>query len=416
MADRFLQLADDPARDPAVVGGKAAGLARAFAAGFPVLPGWVLPLGESAQVLRTGGSMLRRSGPAAACLAVADHPLDASLMRELGRLAERLGTSAIVRSSTLQDVDPAWAGAFATYADVSSDALPVAIRGCWASALSRDVLARSSAMGVDRGRLRVAVLLQPWVAFEAGGTAEVEPDGGVRVTSAAGPPGRLVAGRTAGAVARVTPAGVEGDPPPNLDPGVVPEIASLARESGGTLEWGYADGRVWLLQVGRAPAAIRPTIRAPRRASWALPPMATRLASLATRYPGPLGDRFVLPWAPALTRVPAPDPFVVRDLRGALSEARELAGVLTTRAWGSPPALAEREAADALRSILGDDPDAGLQRLSRLRPVDPASAARLVGLVHGLGRALAERGILSSAELVWRLSVEELERAVSTGG
>ena len=60
---RLIPLGDALARDPEVAGRKAAELARAAAAEMPVLPGWVLPLGESAAALGAGSA--EPSGPAA---------------------------------------------------------------------------------------------------------------------------------------------------------------------------------------------------------------------------------------------------------------------------------------------------------------------------------------------------------------
>ena len=64
-----ISLATAPAADPAVVGQKAAGLARATAAGLPALPGWVLPLDESAPAIAAGVAALERGGGPAALLA-----------------------------------------------------------------------------------------------------------------------------------------------------------------------------------------------------------------------------------------------------------------------------------------------------------------------------------------------------------
>ena len=418
--ERFLRLDDERAHDPAVVGSKVAGLARARSAGLPVLPGWVLPVADGADALRAGVCALERSGAAAACLAIAERELAPPVLRDLTALAVRLAPSAIVRSSTVQEADPIWAGAFATYTDVGPDDLPTAVRGCWASGFSRDVLARCSAVGLAPDHLRMAVLIQSWVAFDGGGTAVFEPDGSVRVAAIVGPPAELVAGRASGTVACVTGGGaILADEDPVVGPRVLTAVAALARWIGGdTVEWGCVDGDVFLLQVRPTPARSERPVRPPRRRQRPLPPIADRVAMIATRYPGPLGDRLVLPWALALDleRVPASAASVVGDGVAELAEVSELAGALTARAWGGSGTPAEREAADTLRSILGPDPTPGLARLSALRPVDPAAAARLLGLVRGIGRTLVERGVVASEELVWRLSVEELERTLAPEG
>ena len=184
--ERFVALEDVRARDPGVAGSKAAGLARAGSAGLPVLPGWVLSVEHGEDALRLGMCVLERSGSAAARLAIADLPLEPPARRDLEELARRLGQGAIVRSSAAQEADPRWAGAFASYLDVVPTDLPTAVRGCWASAFTRDALARCEAIGLEPVRLRMAVLIQPWVSFDGGGTASVDGEGRVRVAAAAG--------------------------------------------------------------------------------------------------------------------------------------------------------------------------------------------------------------------------------------
>ena len=49
-----------------MAGAKAARLAAARAAGFPVLPGWVLPAAESRPAIRAGAAAVRGGRPAAA--------------------------------------------------------------------------------------------------------------------------------------------------------------------------------------------------------------------------------------------------------------------------------------------------------------------------------------------------------------
>lgn len=428
----LLTLDDARSRDPRVVGAKAAGLARARAAGLPVLPGWVVPAELSAAALRLGGDAFARSGHAAAVLATTTAPLGDRVGRALGAVAGALGGSAIVRSSTGSDADPRWAGAFATYTDVVPGDLATAVRGCWGSMFSRDVLGRCEAMGVEPGAIGMAVLIQPWVAFDTGGTADVLGDGRVRVTAGPGAPADLVAGRSWATAIDVGLEQRSGSPDgdvglkqrsgtPNGDVGISRDVTELAlsaqRETGATaIEWGRSAGRLVLLQVRTSPvvssAAADGNAHRPERS---FPPVAERLAALAIAFPGPLGDRWVLPWAATAEELPVVAPIRVADLVAAVASARALASALTARAWGSAPADAAREAAAAIRSVLGPDPEPGLERFDRLRPVDPARAARLLGLVAGIGRALAARGRPAGAELVWRLPPEELDRAAGSG-
>jgi hypothetical protein len=378
----LIALDDVRARDPRVAGAKAAGLAGARTAGLPVLPGWVVPADVAAASIRAGADALARRSHAAAILATSGAALDDATTQDLTEAVVALGGRVIVRSSTPVDADPRWAGGFATYEDVGPDEAPGAVRGCWASAFTRDVLGRCHAMGVEPGGLGIAVLIQPWIRFDARGTAAVGEDGEVRVET-------LTGTRADGG----TPA--------------VEELARSARRATGcgAIEWGIADGSLALLQVRRRSTGRDVAGRSPRAPARSFPPIAERLAEVAAAFPGPLGDAWVLPWALAVD--PSPPPTLdVADTVHAVREARALAAELTARAWGDPA-----EAAVAIRAVLGPSPDGALGRLAALRPVDGAGASRLLGLVAGLERLLRRRGAIGRSASVWRLTPDELARA-----
>lgn len=415
---RLIPLDDDRAREPTVVGHKVARLARAAAAGMPVLPGWVLPLEEAA---RAESVAERGASPAAAVLAISALQLDEGLERELEVVAGSLGGSLVVRSSSLLDGDPRWSGAFASYLAVRSYELPAAVRGCWASAFARDPRARSELLAGRAESSRIAVLIQPWQAFDGGGTAKLEPGGRVRVSATRGAPAELVGGRVDGCVATIDPAGmIDGDRDlAGLGAGVALAVASVVRDVNAAtdddaIEWGALDGTVSLLQAGRA-APGRPLRRRRPSRDRVLPPAAERIARIAAVCPGPIGDRWVLTWAVALRALPVTGPIAVGDLPAAVGEAHRLASELTAAAWNLPAEEAGAEATACLRAILGPDPTEGLVRAAELRPVDPVGSARLLGLIEGIGAALSLQGALPSPEHVWRLSPNELERAVRGG-
>lgn len=416
--DRLIPLDDDRARDPRVVGHKAARLARAAAIGMPVLPGWVLPLEEAA---RAGAVARRGASPEADVLAISALRLDEGLEWELEAVAGALGGSLVVRSSSALDGDPRWSGAFASYLAVRSDELPAAVRGCWASAFARDPRARGDLLALRVENPRIAVLIQPWLAFDGGGVARLQPGGRVRISATRGAPAELVGGRVDGCVASLDPLGtIDGDHDlADLGGGVARAVASVVRyvnaaTGDDAIEWGALDGSVSLLQSGRA-APERPLPR--RRPSWgpALPPIAERVARVAAACPGPIGDRWVLPWAVALRALPVARPVVVADPLAAIGEVDRLASELTGAAWRLPAGEAAAEAAACLRSILGPDPVAGLARTAELGPVDPVGSARLLGLIEGIGAALSLDGRLPSPRHVWRLTPAELERAARGG-
>jgi phosphohistidine swiveling domain-containing protein len=110
-------------------------------------------------------------------------------------------------------------------------------------------------------------------------------------------------------------------------------------------------------------------------------PMALRLARLAVRFPGELGDRLVLGWAcaggwdeRAGTSVTA----------AGGSEAERRAAELTARAWNLPVDEARAAAARTLAAARGPAPQDALRRLAELSPVPAVQAAEVLALVAGV--------------------------------
>ena len=416
--DRLIELGDVRARDPEIAGHKAAELARAAAAEMPVLPGWVLPLGESVAALATGTAAGRAGSSASSILAVSAVELDAQLRRELASVVVSLGGAVVARSSSPLEADPHWSGAFATYLDVGTEDIEAAVRGCWASAFARDVLARGERLLVDPVTQGVAVLIQPWVEFTAGGVATIEPDGRIRISATRGAPAELVGGRDDGVSFHLDVDGrpAEDELPEGIAPDTVEAVGRLMRrvqESSGddTIEWGSAFGEVRLLQARRSTprrVVTAPTFGSRRRR---YPPVAARLALAAASYPGPLGERWVLPWALALERLPPPARIEVHDVATAIAEAGRLSFDLASDVWQLPSDRIDAEAGASFRAILGPQPFDELTRLSTFRAPDTSRAARLLGLLSAIGRALHGAGTLSGAEHVWWLSPQDLERA-----
>ncbi len=225
-----------------VVGGgaKAARLSAALRAGFPVLPGWVVPCAESGPAVRAAATVLRGGQHAAGRRAVLSCLLDPALAAELREAAARLGGRVIVRSSSRLEDDPRWSGAFSTVAGVGPDEVVTAVRSCWASAFAVDPLARLDACGLPLEALEMGILIQPEICPAAGGMARMEPPapangtagvasgrpwvipGSVEVVveGVEGHPGALLTGWADGVSARVTLPGpaCAGVPAPRLPP------------------------------------------------------------------------------------------------------------------------------------------------------------------------------------------------------
>lgn len=382
-------LSSSAGRDPAFAGEKAARLARAAAAGLPVLPGWVVPASSSAAAILAGADALAARGRSRAVLTASSWPPP--------EVAPPGGSrSWVVRSSTPLDSDPRWAGAFASYLDVDDATLGAAVRGCWASVFAADPLERAAALGVSPGAVRVAALIQPFVRLAAGGIACREPDGTVTVTGVSGSPAGLLAGRR---------------PAADLDPRVVASASALAHVSadatGDTrVEWGWDGSTTWLLQSSPAPPRVEAAPVVPAFAGEA--PRLVALARTAAAFRGPLADELVVPWALAADREVVAEPPSVANPLLALDEARRLAASLTSDVWRLPLDAAIAAADEAARRLLAGD--------AVELPHRPGTRGRrIVGLLSAVGNHLARAGVLSDARLVWRLSSAEVERALRDG-
>jgi pyruvate,water dikinase len=227
--------------DRAFAGAKAAGLARAAAAGFPVPRSVVVPCALSAPALGRAWPMAGRHGIHAARLEVM--AVGEAGLAGLTAAAEPLGPALAVRSSSPAEDDPALAGAFSSLMGVPPDQAGTAVLAVWASAITSDPAApRRGGMGV---------LIQPEISPGFAGTAELSPDGSVCVVATDGPAGPLMAGWATGICVSVTAAG-QVEPPvtgSRWDAGVLRAAASLTREAAGVLgdnliEWAWADGKL----------------------------------------------------------------------------------------------------------------------------------------------------------------------------
>ncbi|HET6790449.1 MAG TPA: PEP/pyruvate-binding domain-containing protein [Actinomycetota bacterium] len=413
------------ARDPAIVGVKAAGLAAAANAGLPVLPGWILPLEASTAAITAGARALENAGRPTAYLAAMEFAVPSALPSGGAMDGER--GLFVVRSSTALDDDGRWSGGFASYVGIEPGDLPTAVRGCWASAFSGDALGRCAEAGVDVDTLRIAVLVQPFIRLDAGGTARVRDDGAVDVSVAPGGPSGVVAGRRDGRDVRVGADGrIVAETESSVPAATVSAAAGLARRASGSvtatpIEWGAVGDEIYLLQIGPARPAEAPSADpAPhiRTRHAPVPAGAERLARLVTAFPGPLGDALVLPWAlgagdaSAIEGVGA-DTVGVHDPASALVEARALADEAAAEVWGAPPPLARERAADVMRLLLRGGVTDGVRAIARLGAPDPDVARRIVALVRAVGELLAGAGLLPSPKLVWRLTGEEVDRAIA---
>jgi phosphohistidine swiveling domain-containing protein len=434
MPPRCLTLSDPSAQDPRVVGAKAAGLAAAEAAGLPTLPGVVVPVAESASVVRAATKALDDGVTKARLAAMTVRP-DDGLLTELADRTRPYPHPLIVRSSSPLEADGTWSGAFSSFHGVTETDLGTAVRGCWGSAFQVGVLERARHAGVDPEQLGLAVLVQPELAPDIGGTGRCHADGSVQVTATRGPLQPLLAGHVEGLTATVDAddAAIAGST--EIPRGLLVEVATLARRVRQRLdhqliEWAADDGRVHLLQSIRSPD-LTPRLRVcpahveqtrevgadgwDRRATSAQEGVALRIAGLTQRFPGRLGYELVLPWAVAsetLDRTSDPPPSI--DPISLLAATRVLASELTSWVWQRPPRAATAESDRVLRQLRGDRPETAIAIVRELPPPSPQVAGRLLAHLDRLRDLAAERGVVD-ADSFWRLDPDGLDRAFRTG-
>ena len=417
----LLSLDDPAAMDPGTAGAKAALLARARAAGLPVLPGVVVPAFHAAATLTAARAALTSSGSGGARLSAMAVEVDPALVRALGRRTGALSLPLIVRSSGVTEGDAHWSGAFSSFCDIGMDDLATALRGVWASAFAPHALDRAEATGTDPAGAGLAVLVQPQVTPSCSGTARVGPSGVVDIVATTGPTSLLLHGWERGVRARVGENDhIDGhDAVGHVGGGILLEVAALARQVRALLdceliEWGEVDGHPLLLQLSAAP--LPPARQAPATPAALDHPLAMRVARLAVRHPGPLGEALVLPWALASEVLPqvSSAPASVRPLED-LQAASGMAAELTAQVWQQPAQAAATQTARLLRDLRGPEPDPALEQLRALRPVEPAQAVPVLSLLAGIVAAAATQTPLFGHNAAWSLDVEELGGLFATG-
>lgn len=416
----LIDLDDEGAEDPSRVGAKAAWLARGRRAGLPVLPGVVVPTGLGRAAMLRGVEAMAVRGSGGARLAISQEPLPEDLSSSVIDAAQALGDPLVVRSSSILESSGEWSGAFTSYLDIHPDELPVAVRGCWASAFTVHTLQRYAAAGIAPGSAPMAVLIQRALDPEFGGVARMSGDA-VTVVGVAGSPAPLVQGWEPGVHAIVPPSGiVRGDAALQLlGSPLIEEVVSVLRRAhqavGATsCEWAVVDGAVAVLQLMRGEDREMPSLTVPEDFRH---PAIAQLARLIRRFPGPLGEELVLPWAAA-----APERFLEQrdaakvDPLEALGEALEQARTLISEVWGGPKSTAVEHAVEQVRQLRAGDPGGPLEALGRLRPPDPERADWVLRLLARVRLGLAEAGAISSPDLGWHVSLKEAQTILRTGG
>jgi pyruvate,water dikinase len=361
---------DDPSsRAVPVAGAKAAALARARAAGLPVLDGFVVPVAAAAAL--GDGTLPDRM---------------AADLRAAWRRVAPLGRPVIVRSSSPHEdaADSSMAGQFRSVLDVTGwDGLVAAAREVVASA----------------GGGPMAVLVQPLLEPAWGGVMfGADPITGLSdrllVSAVPGGPDRLVSGAVNGVQMALSPRGrlldgsdVDRELRSRATRRALVRLAEQAAELFGgpqDIEWALGhDGQLVMLQA-RPITTLGPEVR----------------ASGPLLGPGPIAETFPAPLSPLEEELWIP------PLRDGLRHAIELTGAVSRRRVRTSPVVLTvhgRPAADL--DLLGLAP----RKRSVWRTLDPRPPARRLMAAWLVGRLRA--GLPGLATDVLH-SVDERLRAV----
>lgn len=413
---RLVRLDEAEAQDPALVGAKASRLATARARGLPVLNGLVIPLDVSLPVVRAGEAALRSTdNSGAARSAVYNHP-PPSLLRDAAQEAQRLGNSLVVRSSSQAEAQGIWAGAFSSYLGVRPEELVRGVMGCWASVFSPGTLKRGEVTGIPPLRIGMAVLIQPEIRPTCGGVATLTDDGAVTVAGVLGHPAGLVAGWETGRLAIVDARGeVRGDASP-LGSRLLGEIADLTRATAEKIRCNHIEwmvdhrGTVHLVQAQpKVDTRLQPTDRPAPEPAPRMDPWTGDAVRMMIRYPGPVGERLIWPWAIGLEDLsPARNGQTRRSVATLIAEVREGAALLTSQRWGGNASPVDLDRAwSALR--VGDAlPLRDL--VARHRRIDRRLAADLLRNLRESGQALTAAGVIPHSGWIWHLDPDNLRR------
>jgi phosphohistidine swiveling domain-containing protein len=257
-------LQDVPADQVALVGGKAANLARMMRLGLPVPAGFVVTTEAYRAVLSASG-LEPDADPDTLHRSLLNASMPAAIENAFRSAYEALGTPLIaVRSSgTAEDlVAASFAGQHDTFLNVSGiKAVLTAVRGCWASLWSPRAVDYRRQRGWDDADLAIAVVIQVMVpAQRAGVLFTADPVSGQRdhivIEAVAGLGEGLVSGEQSGehlVLDKATGRLLTGVSP--LTEQALADLVQLGRQveaafgSPQDIEWAYADEKVLLLQA-----------------------------------------------------------------------------------------------------------------------------------------------------------------------
>ncbi len=388
---------DDPrSTEVALAGAKGAGLARALAAGFPVLEGFIIPAECSQLALASAVEVLDARGTGGSRMNIIGYEMPEELVAQIDSFAQALTAPLIVRSSSVLEGSGEWSGAFTSVPEIECGEVVKATKSVWATTFAIEVLERFEEAGLEPGSAPMGVLVQPEVRPDFGGAAIIGATGAITINAVKGSPRDLMAGWVAGCRAVLEDGVLRGNDAIDLmGKDTVLAIADLSQRVKSDLghnliEWAVVDDELLLLQVQDSAVheAEEPMVVPAALAH----PFALHFVRLAHGHSGEIADELLLGW-----RTGAPNDLVARPFRGtdrdaAYAEARRIAADLTSQAWDEPAETAMAHASLVLRRMRSDRPNESIEALRDLHPVDENQAATLLGIVDYLDRTDAAQG------------------------
>lgn len=416
--DRIIFSLDDAeALDVRRSGAKAAWLAEARKAGFPVLPGVVVDASESVPYLAAATRVLGEASSGAARLGLtrSDKP---NSIPQLEEATADFSEPMVVRSSSVLEGSGQWSGAFTSYLDLLHGELGTGVLGCWASTFGAHTIERFEAAEIDPSTAPMAVLVQPALDPDFGGTARFISANEIEVVAVKGSPAPLVQGWDPGAAARYHldeqqasgNAAIELLGTETIEQ-VVSMLVAMQEAIGVTsCEWGLCDGDLSVFQVMRSElpsVATGPEIPLEFASATAV-----RLSHIVRRYPGPLGETLVLPWMiGSVADIEAAE--VSIEPGSALGSIEALVESLAAEVWNIPKKAALQRANETMRTLRSTDPHPALEILSGTRQPDAERGAHVLGMIDAIADLAVAKGVITRPSLIWHLDVGSISNLLS---
>jgi hypothetical protein len=411
--------------DPFVVGAKASRLSEAFQKGLPVLPGVVVPVSLSAELLKSAAACIPEEGVHAARFKVMESELPC--LPDLEVSYPFLSGDLVVRSSSPLEDAGEYSGAFTSYLGVrGNEETNTATRGVWASSLLEQE--EGNPLGEPAG---MAVLIQPEIHPIFSGTAQVY-ETTITVVAVEGSSAALMAGWASGQTTRLARDAGQVTISPSVDSLLDAEtltlVADLALEvldkvNADLIEWAVVDGRIYLLQAKTAGNNEHAEAATGDNDGLVIPEAACGVAEIVYTLAGDLGDQLLTPLMLsqrasrssllALCRR-STETTLSQPSLAAWQELREQADLASQDLWSRSGLTMTSQ--DLLKELRGGSIDVAVEQLEHLDQYPLEALEGLARTLGGIAATMFHQGALARIEDFWALSSADLEAFLGSKG